>query len=154
MIDTGLARLMALKIIDDPMLRFSTQIETERVDGTTETVSLVPLFSCLGAVSDAARSCRCNRNTSIPLVSSLAMQSGWASLLPEPELQTAILLLQSRRDEVRGRAPALIREHFGRQGIAITSYPEGMIRLSLPVAELAPGDRVLLQRVLESTCSL
>jgi hypothetical protein len=153
MIDTGLARLRELRVIDDPLLRFSTQIETGRVDSTTETVSLMPLFSCHGAVSDAVRSCRFIRNTGIPLVSSLAMQSGWSPLLPQPELQTSILLLQSTCAEVRRRSPAFIRDHFGRQGLAITSYPEGLIRLSLPDNRMAQEDRTLLQKVLENACS-
>lgn len=150
LIDTLLAALTGTGEIDDPLLRLSGQFERDLVEAFSETVSLVPLFSCHGAVNDAVvGGSRC-RPTDFSLLATLAAECGWSALVPEPPMQTAILLLQSIHADVRTRDPALVRAHFGRRGVALTSYADGLIRLSLPADGLQPEGWGILRESLVS----
>lgn len=152
-IDANLSRLMDVGVIDDPLLRFSTQMETGCMDARTETVSLVPLFSCHGAVSDALRSGPACIPGSVSDLTTLSMQSGWSPLLPVPQMQTAILLLQSNHDSVRSREASSLRERFGSYGVSLTAYPDGMIRVATARA-LVPDEKELFKSALGSVNSL
>ena len=48
MIDTVVKKVVECGELDDPLLKFTTQIETAKLDNETETVSLIPLFTCQG----------------------------------------------------------------------------------------------------------
>ena len=52
-VETILAHMMACGDLDDPLLRFSSQLEAGAREAAGETVNLAPLFSAQGAVGDA-----------------------------------------------------------------------------------------------------
>jgi Aminotransferase class-V len=95
-IETILGIHLASGAIDDPLLRFSTQLETGQMDGRTETVSLMPLFTGYGAVLDAIEGRAAGlprRLANIPAVTSLAQSTNWEPVLPDETLRTGILML-------------------------------------------------------------
>ena len=99
-IQTMVAEELRSRQLDDPLLRFSTQLETGALDGVTETVNLGPLFSCQGATDEALGHSE-GPHFSLPMrqihrrrISALALRSGWRPLVPCSSLQTGILLLQ------------------------------------------------------------
>ena len=90
---------------------------------------------------------------SVSDLTTLAMQSGWSSLLPVPLMRTAILLLQSNHESVRSREASHLRECFGSYGVSLTAYPGGMIRVATAHA-LVPDEKELFQTVLKSVNAL
>jgi hypothetical protein len=124
--------------IDDPLLRFSEQIETGQTDGYSETVNISPLFSCRGAIRDAME-------TSPPLESSLEIRkqnadvigdasngTGWHVVRPSDDLRTGVLLLRPLRFDQEPGTIEQLRGAFHRRGVVLTAYENGWIRLSMP----------------------
>ncbi len=52
LIETALCQLLSGGDLDDPLLRFTAQLERSALDGETETVNLIPLFTAQGAAAD------------------------------------------------------------------------------------------------------
>jgi hypothetical protein len=155
-IETQLSRQLTAGQLDDPLLRFTTQLENDTLDGTTETVNLAPLFSCLGATDDALAQARepeetlSTRRVNRRRASVAALMAGWDPLFPCPGLQTGILLLQPQRQAARVRPPDQVRAAFYGQGVALSTYESGLIRLSLPEQPWRPGGLDHLGTVLRS----
>ena len=133
--------------IDDPLIRFSRQLETGSTDGYTETVNISPLFSCCGALDDSASKAReqqqilRSRHTNADVISDAAMQTGWEPVRPAAEMQTGILLLQSQRRSIRQAERDVLRATFQeRCGMTLTAYDDGLIRLSMPDRPFAGSD--------------
>jgi hypothetical protein len=146
MIEILLGDLLSSGEADDPLLRFATQLENATLDGQTETVNLMPLFTGQGAAADALE-----RSSSLPKFLSLRQRNmaeatavaescGWRSLLPAEPFRTGILLLQAEREATRSLPPQALRGAFADNGIALTVYDGGTIRLSMPAAEWQPKE--------------
>ncbi len=153
-IETVLSHLLAAGELDDPLLRFSTQVERDALDGTSETVSLASLFSCQGAVADAleggvapSRSLA-GRLESLVAAATVAASAGWRPLLASPAFRTGILLLQAEREKMKKLSAPELRRTFAERGVALTAYDGGMIRLSMPGEGWRPGEIEHLQGVL------
>ncbi len=137
-IETLLQYLIATGEIDDPLLRFTGQLESAALDGASETVNLAPLFSSQGAVCDALAAAAApasrlaGRLRNLEAAAETTLSAGWAPLLADPALRTGILLLRAEREQTKSAAPEQLREAFGREGIALTAYAGGHIRLSMP----------------------
>jgi selenocysteine lyase/cysteine desulfurase len=156
MIETLLEHLLSTGELDDPLLRFTSQLETATLDGELETVNLIPLFTCQGATADALE-----RASSVPATlqvrtrnafqaAALAESCGWHSILPAEPFRTGILLLQAEREVTRSRSPQELRGAFAAHGVALTSYAGGVIRLSAPAAEWEPREIDQLRFALQS----
>lgn len=132
--------------IDDPLLRFSDQLETETTDGYSETVSITPMFSCRGALTDLckqqvqSRHATVNRRWNSDRVASVVDGTGWMPLRPTESLRTGILLLQNERPATRRSCPDSVRQAFQNSGLILTAYDDGIIRLSMPDAALSRHD--------------
>jgi selenocysteine lyase/cysteine desulfurase len=151
-IETVLAECLREGEIDDPLLRFSTQLEAGS-PGETETVSLASLFACQGAVADAvAGGCDSlpRRLANALALGAAAVQAGWRPLLPQPAFRTGIFLLQAERQEKREVAAEDIRSAFFERGVALTAYEAGIVRLSMPVNAWRPGEVEHLAAVLRA----
>lgn len=141
--------------IDDPLFRFTRQIEQECLDSHTETVNVTPLFSCAGAVDDAMASWhhredqRRQQLVNAELVAELAQSAGWSPLLPDVPFRTGILLLQNRRESATHLTPHQMRTEFQEHGIGLTAYENGQIRLSMPKWPLAGCDIDRLRKSLQ-----
>ncbi|MCI0457461.1 MAG: aminotransferase class V-fold PLP-dependent enzyme [Gemmataceae bacterium] len=138
LIERVLDRMVADGDLDDPLLRFIAQLERTTLDGYTETVNLAPLFSCRGALADtdrpspeAALSFR-QRLANARRVVEVSRGTAWRALLPDASFRSGILLLQSERADVCQAPPEAMRAAFHNQGLALTAYHEGLIRLSMP----------------------
>jgi hypothetical protein len=141
-VETILANDLGSGAIDDPLLRFVTRLEAERSDHQSETVSLAPLFSAQGAVRDATGDAGPlparlrNREAAAGAVA----DAGWAPLTLAPEYRTGVLLVQAERRANRERLPDALRASLRDRGIAATTYPDGLVRLSMPAADWRPGE--------------
>jgi selenocysteine lyase/cysteine desulfurase len=155
-IDTLVKRLLASGDLDDPLLRFTTQIEGASLDGDTETVNLIPLFSCQGAVEDALQRrsplqvVLSTRQQNLALAAELAASCGWRSILPAEPFRTGILLLQAERAATRLQSSTNMRRVFADQGVALTAYNDGMVRLSMPGGEWHAEDVDRLRSALQA----
>ncbi len=153
MIETILARLLAAGKIDDPLLRFSTQLETGELNGQAETVTLVPLFSSHGASMDAMtpRSSRlATQLANASAVFSVACLHGWKPMVPAEPLRTGIVMLEAMRPNWQRLPASALREHFAGHGIALTAYDDSVVRLSLPEVPWRTDDLDLLAAALAS----
>jgi Aminotransferase class-V len=155
-IETLLSQLLRAGELNDPLLQFSTRLEAGAQDDVGETVNLSSLFSCQGAVADAPgmgrpTSLLTSRLENQDQAAGVAESTGWRPLLPCPALRTGILLLEAARDAKRKAVSAAeVRSAFYRQGVALTAYEEGMIRLSMPEAGWGPGELDHLAAALRS----
>jgi hypothetical protein len=155
-IETLVAQGLTSGQLDDPLLRFTTQLETGALDGTTETVNLAPLFSCQGATEDALgrpaslQEIGSTRQVNRRRLSSVALMAGWRPLVPCSSLQTGILLLQPERAAACQRSAQEMRAACYASGVALTAYQGGLIRLSLPEVFWRPGATARLGTMLRS----
>jgi selenocysteine lyase/cysteine desulfurase len=146
MIETVLGHFIGTGELDDPLLRFSTQLEGNCLDARTETVNLACLFSCRGALADALEGacdpshCLPHRLNSLSAAADVAAASGWRPLLPPPAFRTGILLLQAERERTRAVPAEALRSAFYEQGVAVTAYDGGLVRLSMPSSPWQPGE--------------
>ena len=131
-------------------------MEEDALDGTTETVDLASLFSCQGAVVDALAVPRGpvaslpGRLENLSVAADFAASCGWRPLLPRPEFQTGILLLEAERSRTKGASAEVVRSAFYDRGVALTAYGEGLIRLSMPDAGWQSGEAEHLRAALRS----
>jgi hypothetical protein len=140
--------------LDDPLLRFTSRREAGVRDRFTETVSLMPLFTCAAAVAESLESApRATERHSELVEGTLKLEeassgTGWAPLVSHASLRTGILLLRSEDPETRALDADWLRGHFRESGVAATVYQHGVIRLSAPHGEWKPEDTDVLRRVL------
>jgi hypothetical protein len=145
-IETGLGHLLGSGELDDPLLRFSSQLESNALDGRTETVNLACLFTCHGAVQDALEEprvpacCLPRRLESLEAAAATASASGWQPLLPPPAFRTGILLLRAGQGSRQAARGDDLRRAFSERGVALTAYDGGMVRLSMPGDGWRSGD--------------
>ncbi|HVX09898.1 MAG TPA: aminotransferase class V-fold PLP-dependent enzyme [Pirellulales bacterium] len=144
MIETLVGTLLTSGELDDPLLTFTTQIESTRLDGETETVGLIPLFTCQGAADDALEhpcslpDVLSQRQANVIETSSLAAACGWQPLLPAEAFRTGILLVQAERQRTRQNSADELRDAFAANGVALTAYEKGIARLSMPAESWQP----------------
>jgi len=157
LIETIREKMLRCGDLDDPLLRFTEQLESEHLDGCTETVNIASLLSCAGAVQDANKRGRAlDEAFQIQLnnahsVAEAADGLKWQPAQPTEPFQSGILILESRRYTIRNAPASVVREAFQREGLAVTSYDGGALRLSMPRNPLAAAElnriRMALQHV-------
>ncbi len=137
-IQTTAAQMLEATELDDPLLRFIQEMESSRLSRFSETVSLAPVFACQGAVFQQRY-----EKTSLPAAFACQLRNadrvaeagnavGWQPLRPTESFRSGILLLRARAPAVRAVAPETLRQRFQQQGLALTAYDGGVIRLSMP----------------------
>ena len=134
--------------LDDPLLAFTQEMKSRKLNRFSETVNLASLFTCRAALAEFTdsplevanrldqRIANANR------VRALAAQLGWKvlpSLLP-----SGIVMLQASRTTVREAEPTCVREYFALLNVSVSTYQQGVIRLSMPLQPLHHGDLDLL----------
>lgn len=110
----------------DPLTRLShtaaSQIE--------ETVNLCPLFAAAGALKDSGQT-NWTRDSQIRnAVEAIAFKNGWEHSSLSPDMQSRILLL--KKPHLQNTQAGTIRNALSRNGVAVTDYPGGFCRISLP----------------------
>jgi hypothetical protein len=135
-VERTIRQLQSQRVLDDPLLRFVSQLERGVSSRYGETVNLNPLFSCQGALQDQSRHSTaetlCQRRTNADeLVSALAGTS-WKPLRPADGLRSGILLVQGSTEAHRQTSPGILRRKLHEAGIVASTYAKGMVRISLP----------------------
>lgn len=139
------------KLVDDPLLKFTVELESGKINRYSETVNITPLLTAQGAVNDS-------KPESLPTVfrtridnadevSSRAVLVGWKPIQPDASLRSGILLLRPY-SERRTMPPAIIRRFLRDRGIASSVYPHGIVRLSMPDAPWLNGQLEYLMQSL------
>ncbi len=153
-IETAVAQMTARNDLDDPLLRYCFRPDADSVGRIAETLNLAPLFSCQGAADDLlpsggtsgeALSLRLDNWES---ASRAALRSDWKPIATALSLRSGILMLRPDSAAVGHHRPEVIREAFREQGVAISTYPEGLIRLSMPSARWINNEAVKLSDTL------
>lgn len=136
-IERTLRRMVDARQIDDPLLRFTEQLERGQLDGYSETTNIAPLFSCCGAIdmapaNDLEQEQQLRiRRLNADVVSEAANDSGWMPVRSVTDFQTGILLLKPRHLPRRSSAKS-VRAAFQKHGVILSTYDDGLIRLSMP----------------------
>lgn len=132
--------------LDDPLLFLTRQLERDALEPFGETVNLAPLFTAAAATAAAldeavppgrrfgARLCNSEA------LSGAAEGTGWHPLLVDRPLRSGILLLEAGNAEVRAAPADRVRTRFQNLGIALTAYPNGVVRTSLPSSPWEDSD--------------
>jgi hypothetical protein len=137
-------------------LSFTEELENGATTPFGETVNLVSLFSCRGAVSDQLSSgddiedSFANRLANAEALTERAPGAGWNVLRPQPPLSSGIVLLQSPDSRVRKLSPDELRRRLLKEGIAATVYRSGIVRLSMPALPWAAPQLECLMKALRS----
>jgi hypothetical protein len=124
--------------LDDPLLSFTEGIEDGSPDSFTETVDVAPLFACAATVCDPSADHHSPqkihevRVANAEVLADVARPEAWQPLVLERPLRSGIVLLEAQDPAVRGAAPEEVRAAFQRRGVALTTYGDGLLRLSLP----------------------
>ena len=159
-IESMLDRLVGSGQLDDPLLAFTEAIQHGRESPFGETVNLAPLFSTRGAVDDllpgehGIGACFTRRLANAKVLVELAERSGWSALRPQATFRTGVVVLQSPNALSRMMAPDELRRLFMRCGIAVTAYPHGQVRLSMPARQWKPAELDLLRSAFRRTSQL
>jgi hypothetical protein len=82
------------------------------------------------------------------VVAEVAQGTTWRLLLPDAAFRSGIFLLQSARAEARQASPETLRTTFHRNGLALTAYEGGLIRLSMPPTPWNGRDLDLIRHAL------
>lgn len=145
-IENRLEQSLTFGFVDDPLLRFSQQPLRESSSPYSETVNLLPLFACAGALCDlqfaGGHRNAMSEDSSQNAIIKIASSNGWHLHLPQAAFQSSILIA-SAPEPLRTQKAADLRRQFAEHGAYLSAYSKGRIRLALP-------PRVLSQSELET----
>jgi hypothetical protein len=117
-------------------MRFLSELDSKALSRYGETVNLAPLFSCQGALRDATADdpgvTLRTRLANADQLADLLSNRGWRPIRPARALRTGILLLQPAARAARAISPEILRQRFHQAGLAVSTYPKGTVRISLP----------------------
>ena len=142
-IETRLSQSLQLHVVDDPLLVFSEGLIRGVPYPFGETVNLLPLIACSGALSDLGirdgeRDEEAEKFGGAALAAS-ASEQGWQSLQPDDALRSSIVMLE-RPGPTNAEDAGELRKDFADHGIYLSSYGEGRIRLALPPRILSASE--------------
>ncbi len=144
--------------LDDPLLRFTWELENQRCGAFSETVNLAPLFTVAAAVGRIWRSSLGRREQfdrqlgNADRVAELSDATGWRPVRPDAAMRSGILLLQALKPETCSAPPDSLRFNFRRYGLALSAYVGGLIRTSF-LAETLSTSRLNQIRSLLRRCA-
>ncbi|WP_442485882.1 aminotransferase class V-fold PLP-dependent enzyme [Aeoliella sp. SH292] len=135
MIKTVINELLTAGIVDDPLLRFTSQLENAALSGPTETINLSGLLSAHGAAVDASPSRLRGKALSVQLMNGekvglLAERAGWQRILPVQSMRSGILLLRPPGEY--GSSHEDLRKTLESRGVVATTYDDALVRFSMP----------------------
>lgn len=113
-------------------------------------MNLTPLFSTQGAVGDAIRAVEghVTRMQNREAAADALVGCGWSPLVLAPEYRTGILLARAERHAVKNGSPDALRAALRDRDVAATTYPGGLVRLSMPGTAWRPEELDHLRRSL------
>ncbi len=152
-VETVLLQMLNDGDLDDPLLSFSNQLESDSYETSTETVSLGSLFSTYGAALDAAEERESKfqvRRSNAESIADLSENSPWKQIAPAAEFQSAVVMLEATSSQTRGIPAQTLRTAFQQQGISLSAYHGGQIRLSMPETPLSKTELHRIQAALHA----
>jgi hypothetical protein len=122
---------------DDPLLRFTQQLDGGTLDSHSETANLTSLFACAGAVADFQRSGTLLRDGAVPSISEavrlLPVPCGdWQLRSPVEPMRSRIAIFES--SSCRDLPADTLRQRWLDAGGIVSAYPRGRVRVSCPFA--------------------
>lgn len=142
-IENRLEQSLTFGFVDDPLLRFSQQLLQESPSPFGETVNLLPLFACAGALCDLEfRSLGRSEDTehqSRNIISEMLADNGWHLHLPHAPFQSAVLVA-SAPESLRTQKAISMRRQFAEHGAYLSTYSKGRIRVALPARSLSKSE--------------
>ena len=147
-ITSSLADSIGSGEIDDPLLRFTARLESGTDEQLSETVNLTSLFSTNGALADAGDSAGAwtTRIRNLEAAAATLLGVGWEPQLAAPEFRSGILLVRAERPKIQATVSDSLRAALREAGVAATTYPGGLVRLSMPPDAWQPGELDHLRR--------
>jgi hypothetical protein len=119
----------------DPLLHFTEQLATGALDRHSETANLTNLFACAGAVRDQqSRPAQAFAGASLSGPSLPESLREWRPLAPCPAMQSHIVLLETTSSPTRWASADVVRRHWLTEGLIVTGYDEGRVRVSRPLS--------------------
>ncbi|MGB7326742.1 MAG: aminotransferase class V-fold PLP-dependent enzyme [Rubripirellula sp.] len=128
--------------ITDPVWRFIDGGQREKFG---ETVNLAALFTVAGAIQDAREESRPECSSTLRRLPSPI--ADWQRVETSKDLESKIVLFENKKKAEFDAE--LLKQRFTRQGVAVTTYAGGVVRVSLPIAGLDVESTSVLSRALE-----
>jgi hypothetical protein len=141
--------------LDDPLLRFTSQIKSGSDSAFTETVNLGSLFSTAAAVANILHTGKPAQQYFKELVSQveelkeIAVDADWLPLIPDSFFRCGIMLIRSNKSSVKAVPGKLLRAAFQSHGISLTAYGDGVVRVSAPIRQCHNDDFHMVHTALQ-----
>jgi hypothetical protein len=122
--------------MEDPLLRFSEQLDTGQVDGNSETANLTPLLASAGAAADRLKKPRLEALIDLPgidtAIENMPRAHGdWQLVRPVSEMRSKIALLKSSHGSWGYSTPDELRSSWLEAGAVVSAFEPGLVRVSL-----------------------
>ena len=121
----------------DPLLQFTEQLDGGSLNGHSETVNLMPLFSGAGAGAEQLNAQRrftltnpTDSHTAVECVPSSL--NDWKAILPHHDLRSRVAIFARKRPWEDNNAAESARLAWLSANCSVTGYPNGWVRVSMP----------------------
>ena len=138
-----LENLQVSKSEHNTQLRLLTeQLQSGCINRYTETVNIVPMLAANAALSSGqatpvkAQSEFRQRLANSDRAAECLSGSSWSPVRLNDTTHSAILLAASNHASIQQTAPDTLQSHFRKYGIALSAYPSGLLRMSMPLGIL------------------
>jgi hypothetical protein len=118
--------------LDDPLACFIQELETGCSNRFGETVPIAPLFNVNAACVDSLTTPACTGNPVRDAINSNESVHGWSQLAIAPDFASKATVFEAGVRATRKLSPETIRKRFFRNGIVVSAYEHGLVRVSEP----------------------
>lgn len=127
--------------IDDPLMQLCWDSAGSQPIAAPSTANVAALFACDAAFVDLASEkenagCKPVLDSEIALLRDRLEQQGWQLASKTKHFRSRTCLFQ--HPSLKDHSPASLRACFASQGIALTAYDHGAIRISIPRSDWTP----------------
>ncbi len=142
------------RTFDDPLARFACSLSGGAMERYSETVNVAPLFACRAAITDVPEQNGqksqhwLNQLLSREDVASMAESVGWYTPPLDVDSRTGILLLKPISRQARSVLNDSMRKCFADCGIAVSTYDDATIRMSMPKRRLVASELLQIETTL------
>lgn len=133
--------------VEDPLLRFTQELCGQSVNKFSETVNIAPMFSANAAIRSnrvsepALRAHMCRQRANLTQIDQATKGTSWRTVSVDPSLRSGVTLIRSSSPHVRAASCSDVRQRFRHHGIVLSTYPDGLARLSAPT-ELVSSESI------------
>jgi selenocysteine lyase/cysteine desulfurase len=154
-IENTVVELSKAGLFADPLLRFTTQLQSLRLDDVSETCNVSALFSAHGAAGTAHSSEYRPESLAVQLknvdeVSLLAKECDWRVMRPSHRLRSGIIILRPPKRSIWDCER--LRQHLDQHQVIATTYDDLAVRLSMPRRPLARLELDVIRKLFTECC--